>query len=117
MRHRSELRSALSSCDRRKQNGHVLAGAHQRNQSLPDGAIAPWEQFETPLATTAGLHGELKVENDDQVMMVYFVDAVAQQQVTRVARDAAALAQEWGIPALGARLQTQSSLVLVAVDA
>jgi len=53
--------------------------------------------------TVLGLHGELKVENDDQIMMVFFVDAVAQEQVTRAARDAAALAQEFKIPHRPAR--------------
>ena len=72
--------------------------SYWRVHSLPDGSIAPWEQHKKPLATTAGLHGELKVENDDKVMVVSFVDAVAQQRVTHAARDAAALAQEWQIP-------------------
>lgn len=69
-----------------------------RVKSMPDGSIAPWEQLDKPPATTDGLHGELKIENDDQIMIVFFVDEVAAQKVTRGARDATALAQEWEIP-------------------
>jgi hypothetical protein len=61
-----------------------------------DDPTAPpaWEQLDGPRTTTAELIGDTRVENDDQIMVVYFVDATAREQVTRGARDAAALAQE-----------------------
>jgi hypothetical protein len=63
-----------------------------------DAAGAPdWKQLDGPPATTAGLHGELKVENDDQIRMIYFADEQAQERVTRAVRDAASLAPEWQI--------------------
>ena len=62
-----------------------------------------WEELDAPPVTTAGLHGHTKVENDDQVMFIFFVDAAAQERVTRAARDAASLAQEWEIPHQPAR--------------
>ncbi len=79
-----------------------------RVRSMPDESIAPWEQLDTAPSSTAGLVGELKVENDDQIQMVYFVDEVAQERVTRGARDAAALAQEWEIPHRPARRDDSS---------
>ena len=69
-----------------------------RVKSAPDGGIPKWEQLDKPPATTEGLHGEFKIENDDQIMVLFFVDAAAQERVTRGARDAVALAQEFEIP-------------------
>lgn len=70
-----------------------------RVKSSADSAGKPeWEELAAAPLTRAGLVGDVKVENDDQVMMVYFVDAIAQERVTRAARDAAALAQEHMIP-------------------
>ena len=63
----------------------------------PEGPIPIWEQLERP-PETDGLHGNLEVENDDQIMMVFFVDAAAEEIVTRAARDGVALAQEFMIP-------------------
>ena len=62
-----------------------------------------WEPLDGKPATTEGLHGELKIENDDQIMMVYFVDEAAYERVSRAAKDAASLAQEWEIPHRPAR--------------
>lgn len=45
----------------------------------------------------------MKVENDDQIMLVFFADEAAQERVTRAARDAAPLAPEWQIPHRRAR--------------
>ena len=67
-------------------------------RSGPEGLIPLWEQLERPPETTDELHGDLRVENDDEIMLVYFVDAGAQEIVTRAARDAASLAQEFVIP-------------------
>jgi hypothetical protein len=70
-----------------------------RVKTAADAAATPeWEQLAEPPTTTAGLHGELNVENDDQIMMVFFEDEAAHERVTRAARDAASLAQEWMIP-------------------
>ncbi|MDH4104147.1 MAG: hypothetical protein OEW52_11050 [Thermoleophilia bacterium] len=63
-----------------------------------EGEKPRWEQLAAASQSTEGLHGDLKIENDDQIMWVYFVDAAAQEHVSRAARDAAALAQEWEIP-------------------
>ncbi len=63
-----------------------------------DGDKPQWEQLVAAPQSTEGLHGELKIENDDQIMWIYFVDAAAQERVSGAARDAAALAQEWEIP-------------------
>lgn len=62
-----------------------------------------WEQLDAAPASRVGLVGDLKVENDDQIMMAYFVDHEARVRVTRAARDAAALAQEFMIPHRPAR--------------
>ena len=56
-----------------------------------------------PHGTKKGLGGELRVENDDQVMLVYFEDEAARDRVVRASRDAAALAREWEIPHQPAR--------------
>jgi len=70
-----------------------------RVKSAADATAPPeWEQLDTAPSSTAGLRGELKIENDDQIMMVFFVDETAQKRVTRSARDAASLAQEWQVP-------------------
>jgi hypothetical protein len=63
----------------------------------PEGPIPIWEQLEGP-PDTEGLHGELRVENDEEVMMIFFVDAAAEEIVTRASRDGVALAQEFMIP-------------------
>ena len=68
-----------------------------------EGQIPIWEQLEGPPETTDELHGNLEVETDDQIAMVFFVDAGAQEIVTRAARDPAALAQEFMIPHRPAR--------------
>lgn len=57
-----------------------------------------WTELDAPPETRAGLVGETKVENDDQVMVVYFVDVAAQKFVTGKFRDAAALVREHEIP-------------------
>jgi hypothetical protein len=70
-----------------------------RVRSGADASAKPvWEELDARLATRAGLVGELKVENDDQIMLIFFVDQAAQERVTRAARDAAALAREHEIP-------------------
>ena len=70
-----------------------------RVKTAADAAATPeWEQLDGAPPSTAGLHGELKIENDDQIMMVFFVDEAAEERVTRAARDAASLAQEWQLP-------------------
>lgn len=75
-----------------------------RVKSAADAAAPPeWEQLDTAPSSTAELHGELKIENDDQIKMVFFVDETAQKRVTRSARDAASLAQEWQVPHRPAR--------------
>jgi len=66
-------------------------------------AALEWEKLEGVPATSAGLHGELTVENDDQIMRLFFEDEAAQKQVTRAARDATSLAQEWQVPHRPAR--------------
>jgi hypothetical protein len=60
-------------------------------------ALAKWGQLHGPLSSTAGLQGEPKIRNDDQLMVVLCVSKAAQERVTRAARDAASLAQEWHI--------------------
>jgi hypothetical protein len=62
------------------------------------GATPEWERLDAAPASVAELHGELRIENDDQIMLVFFADEAAQERVTRAARDAASLAQEWQIP-------------------
>ena len=47
-----------------------------------EGPVPIWEQLKGPPETTDQLHGDLKVENDDQIAMVFFVDAGAQEIVT-----------------------------------
>jgi hypothetical protein len=69
-----------------------------RASSLPDGAIAPWEQLDAAPAAMDGLHGELKIEDVDEVVMVYFADEIASEKITRAELDADALTEEWGIP-------------------
>ena len=41
----------------------------------PEGPIPIWEQLEGRPETTDELHGELKVEADDQILQMFFVDA------------------------------------------
>jgi hypothetical protein len=70
-----------------------------RVRSGTDASAKPeWEELDSRPATRAGLVGELKVENGDQIMLIFFVDQAAQERVTRDARDAAALAREHEIP-------------------
>jgi hypothetical protein len=70
-----------------------------RVRSGADSSAKPeWEQLDAHPPTRAGLAGELKVENDDQIAMIFFVDQAAQERVTRSGRDAAALAREHEIP-------------------
>jgi hypothetical protein len=40
-----------------------------------EGPIPIWEQLEGSPETTDELHGNLEVETDDQIAMVFFVDA------------------------------------------
>jgi hypothetical protein len=68
-----------------------------RSSDDPEGKPM-WTRLDGPPETTDGLYGDTKVENDDQIVMVYFEDKAACERVTRAARDAAALAQEWEIP-------------------
>jgi hypothetical protein len=74
-----------------------------RVHSNADGTIAPWERLASPPTSQEGPYGDLKVENDDQIMLIFFVDENAHEKVVRGARDAAALAQEHGIPHRSAR--------------
>jgi hypothetical protein len=70
-----------------------------RVRSGADATATPeWEELDGRPTTRAGLTGELKVENDDQIMLIFFVDQAAQERVTQAARDAAALAREHEIP-------------------
>jgi hypothetical protein len=70
-----------------------------RVKTADDSAATPgWERLDAAPASVAELHGELRIENDDQIMLVFFADEAAQERVTRAARDAASLAQEWQIP-------------------
>lgn len=70
-----------------------------RVRSAPDPRDKPqWEELKAAPTTRSGLVGDLRIENDDQIMMLYFVDGAVQERVTRGARDAAALAQEFMIP-------------------
>ena len=62
-----------------------------------------WTQLDGPQGSKDGLVGELRVEDDDQVMLVYFEDEAARDRVVRASRDAAALAREWEIPRQAAR--------------
>jgi hypothetical protein len=55
-------------------------------------------RVEIPPESKAGFHGEIRVENDDQVMLVYAVDQAAYEKVAQASRDASALVQEWMIP-------------------
>jgi hypothetical protein len=68
-----------------------------RSGDDPD-AKPHWDPLDAQPKTTEGLVGELRVENDDQVILVYFADEAARVWVTRNARDAAALVQEWMTP-------------------
>jgi hypothetical protein len=52
----------------------------------------------------SGFHGELRVENDDQVMLVYAADQAAYEKVAQASRDASALVTELMIQHLPARL-------------
>lgn len=42
-------------------------------------------------STTAGLQGETKIENDDEITIVCFADEPAHERVSRAARNAASL--------------------------
>ena len=67
-------------------------------RSGQEGPTPIWDQLDGPPERTDELHGDLTIENDDQIMMVFFVDAASEETVTRAAREAAALAQEFTIP-------------------
>ena len=69
----------------------------------PEGEIPLWEQLDGAPETTDELHGELKAENEDEVMHVFFVDAAAQEIVTRAVRDGVVLADEFTIRASASR--------------
>jgi len=69
-----------------------------RVRSSTDGSVAPWEELPVAPATTEGLVGHLRVENDDQIMWIFFEDEIAQAKVTTAAQDVTALAREWEIP-------------------
>jgi hypothetical protein len=56
-----------------------------------------------------GLVGETQVENDHQVMIVYFGDTAAHKTVTGKFRDAAALVREHEIPHRPARPESGPS--------
>jgi hypothetical protein len=71
--------------------------------SLPDGTMAPWERLDGPPVTQDELCGDLKIENDDQIAMVYAVDQAALDLVTQKSRDVAALVREHEIPHKPAR--------------
>jgi hypothetical protein len=73
-----------------------------RSSSDSDGK-PEWEQLDSPPATRDGLVGDVKVENDDQVMLVYFEDKQAQTLVVGKMRDAAALVREHDLPHRPAR--------------
>jgi hypothetical protein len=68
-----------------------------RSSDEPNGKPV-WQRVSGPPTTKAGLVGDVVVENDDQVMTVYFEDHEARRLVTRKFKDAAALAQEHMIP-------------------
>jgi hypothetical protein len=73
-----------------------------RSSDDPDGR-PEWTQLDAAPASREGLVGEMTVENDDQVMVVYFEDLAAHDRVTRASKDAAALVREWEIPHQPAR--------------
>ena len=62
-----------------------------------------WRQLDRAPEATERLYGELRVEIDDQVALIYLADEAAHARVTRSARDAAALVQERMIPHRPAR--------------
>lgn len=64
----------------------------------PEGEIPLWEHLDGAPDTTDELHGELQVENEDEIMHVFFVDAAAQEIVTRAVRDGVVLTDEFTIP-------------------
>jgi hypothetical protein len=72
--------------------------SHHRVRSDLAGGKPIWEQLSGPPESREGLVGDVKVENDDQILIVYFEDEAAQERVTRSFRDAAALVQEHMIP-------------------
>ena len=57
-----------------------------------------WQQLDARPTTSEGLYGEWRVENDDQIALLYFEDDMAYERVTRRTRDVAALVQEHAIP-------------------
>ena len=70
-----------------------------RVKSGPGANAAPdWQRLAGRPASSAGLVGELKVENDDQIALIFFVDEAAQERVTRATRDAVALTREHEVP-------------------
>ena len=62
-----------------------------------------WTELDGPPETTEGLFGDMTIENDDQIVIVYFEDEAAHSFVAPRLRDAVSLAQEWMIPHKPAR--------------